>query len=158
MTRGLLSALRPLFAVPRRPASILRNPPATGSPSLTAATRRLSRPAGSGTAPRRAILGWLLFDWACQPFFTLVTTFVFAPYFATALAPNPVEGQALWGYATAAAGLTLGALSPVLGSIADASGPKKPWIALCGIVLVLACAVLWFAAPGASHAIALALL
>jgi MFS transporter, UMF1 family len=107
--------------------------------------------------PRRAIVGWVLFDWACQPFFTLVTTFVFAPYFAAALARNPVAGQALWGYATAAAGLTLAVLSPVLGSIADASGPRKPWIALCGAVFVLASAVLWFAAPGASYGIMLAL-
>jgi MFS-type transporter involved in bile tolerance (Atg22 family) len=52
--------------------------------------------------PRRAVVGWVLFDWACQPFFTLVTTFVFAPYFATALAASPVEGQARWGDATAA--------------------------------------------------------
>jgi UMF1 family MFS transporter len=107
--------------------------------------------------PRRALVGWVLFDWACQPFFTLVTTFVFAPYFASALASSPVEGQALWGYATAAAGLALAALSPVLGSIADASGPKKPWIALCGAVLVVAATALWFAAPGASYGIALAL-
>ena len=107
--------------------------------------------------PRRAIFGWLLFDWACQPFFTLVTTFVFAPYFAATLAPNPVEGQSLWGYATAAAGLALAALSPVLGAIADATGPKKPWIAACGMVLALAAATLWFAAPGAPHAVAIAL-
>ena len=43
-------------------------------------------PAGLDAHPAmasdRAIVGWLLFDWACQPFFTLVTTFVFAPYFA----------------------------------------------------------------------------
>jgi UMF1 family MFS transporter len=108
--------------------------------------------------PRRALVGWVLFDWACQPFFTLVTTFVFAPYFAATLARNPVEGQSLWGYATAAAGLSLAVLSPVLGSIADARGPKKPWIALCGAVLVIACSALWFAAPGAPHAIAIALL
>ena len=81
------------------------------------------------TASRPAILGWLLFDWACQPFFTLVTTFVFAPYFAASLAPDPVTGQSLWGYATAAAGFALAILSPVLGSVADATGPKKPWIA-----------------------------
>jgi len=107
--------------------------------------------------PRRARVGWVLFDWACQPFFTLVTTFVFAPYFAAALAANPVEGQVLWGYATAAAGLTLAALSPMLGSIADASGPKKPWIALCGVVMTVACAGLWFAAPGAAYGVMLAL-
>ncbi len=109
-------------------------------------------------ASRPAILGWLLFDWACQPFFTLVTTFVFAPYFASALAPDAVSGQSLWGYATAAAGLVLAILSPVLGSIADATGPKKPWIAACGLVLVMASFALWYAAPGEPHAIAIALI
>jgi UMF1 family MFS transporter len=104
-----------------------------------------------------ALTGWVLFDWAAQPFFTLVTTFVYAPYFAAALAPNPVAGQALWGYATALAGLALAVLSPALGSIADATGPKKPWIAASGLVLFAACAALWFAAPGAPYAIGLAL-
>jgi UMF1 family MFS transporter len=107
--------------------------------------------------PRRAIVGWLLFDWACQPFFTLVTTFVFAPYFAAALAPDPVVGQSLWGYATAGAGLMLALLSPVLGAVADASGPRKPWIASSGLVLVVCSAALWFAAPGAPAAIPIAL-
>jgi len=109
-------------------------------------------------ASRSAILGWLLFDWACQPFFTLVTTFVFAPYFAASLAPDPVTGQSLWGYATAAAGIALAFLSPVLGSVADATGPKKPWIASCGLVLSVASFALWYAAPGQPHAIAVALL
>jgi UMF1 family MFS transporter len=108
-------------------------------------------------ASRPALLGWLLFDWACQPFFTLVTTFVFAPYFAASLAPDPVTGQSLWGYATAAAGLALAILSPVLGSVADATGPKKPWIAACGFVLFVASFALWYAAPGQPHAIAVAL-
>ncbi len=108
-------------------------------------------------ASRPAILGWLLFDWACQPFFTLVTTFVFAPYFAAALAPDPVTGQSLWGYATATAGFVLAVLSPVLGAVADAGGPKKPWIAGAGLVLVVATAALWWAAPGRPGAIPLAL-
>ena len=29
--------------------------------------------------PRSAVFGWILFDWAAQPYFTLITTFVFAP-------------------------------------------------------------------------------
>jgi len=109
------------------------------------------------SASRPAILGWLLFDWACQPFFTLVTTFVFAPYFAAALAPDPVTGQSLWGYATAAAGFALAILSPVLGSVADATGPKKPWIAACGLVLFVASFALWYAAPGQPNAVPIAL-
>jgi UMF1 family MFS transporter len=106
---------------------------------------------------RGAILGWVLFDWACQPFFTLVTTFVFAPYFATALARDPVQGQSLWAYATAAAGVALALLSPVAGAIADASGPKKPWIAAAGLVLVAAAAALWWAAPGSANGVMIAL-
>jgi MFS transporter, UMF1 family len=131
----------------------------TGSPFPAASASSASdeTAAASGPAGRAAILGWLLFDWACQPFFTLVTTFVFAPYFAAALAPDPVAGQSLWGFATAAAGLALAVLSPVLGSIADATGPKKPWIAACGAVLFVSSCVLWHAAPGAPHAVAVAL-
>jgi MFS transporter, UMF1 family len=102
---------------------------------------------------RRAIVSWLLFDWAAQPVFTLLSTFVFAPYFATAIVGDPVRGQALWGYATAAAGFGLGLLSPVLGSIADATGARKPWIAGSGAVLVLACSSLWIATPGATSGI-----
>src|SRR3954469_15816299 len=127
-----------------------------GSPSPTTT---MSSPAGDDIkgspvmASGRAIFGWLFFDWACQPFFTLVTTFVFAPYFASGLAPDPVTGQSLWGYATATAGLILAFLSPILGSIADATGPKKPWIASCGLVLFIASFGLWFAAPGQAGAI-----
>ena len=80
--------------------------------------------------PRRAaVISWIFFDWAAQPYFTLITTFVFAPYFASCVAPDPAQGQALWGFATAAAGLMIALLSPVLGAIADASGRRKPWIA-----------------------------
>jgi UMF1 family MFS transporter len=99
---------------------------------------------------RRAIVSWLLFDWAAQPVFTLLSTFVFAPYFATAVAGDPVRGQALWGYATAAAGFGLGLLSPILGSIADATGVRKPWIAAAGAVLILACSSLWITTPDAT--------
>ena len=97
---------------------------------------------------RLPIVGWVLFDWAAQPFFTLVTTFVYAPYFAAAVAGDPVEGQALWGYAKAAAGLIIALLSPVLGAIADATGRRKPWIAAFGVLLVVGCAALWFGKPG----------
>jgi len=107
--------------------------------------------------PRRAIAGWVLFDWAAQPFFTLIITFVYAPYFASAIAANPVEGQAMWGFATASAGLVVAALSPVLGSIADAGGRRKPWIAGFGVLLVFGSCMLWFGRPGDASIIPLVL-
>src|SRR5919198_4215703 len=99
--------------------------------------------------PRRAaVISWIFFDWAAQPYFTLITTFVFAPYFANFVAPTPAEGQALWGFAAAAAGFSIALLSPVLGAIADASGRRKPWIAGFGSLLVIGSCLMWFGKPG----------
>jgi UMF1 family MFS transporter len=99
-------------------------------------------------APKRGIWGWMLFDWAQQPFHTLIITFVFAPYFAAAVAPDAARGQELWGYATGIGGLLIALSSPVLGAIADASGPRKPWIFAFSILGVIGCWALWFAVPG----------
>jgi UMF1 family MFS transporter len=98
--------------------------------------------------PRSAVIGWIFFAWAAEPFFTLITTFVFAPYFATHVASDPASGQSLWGFATAAAGLTIALLSPVLGAIADANGRRKPWIAAFGAMLVFGSCLMWFGRPG----------
>ncbi|HMM92773.1 MFS transporter [Bradyrhizobium sp.] len=101
------------------------------------------------TYPRRAaVVSWIFFDWAAQPYFTLITTFVFAPYFASFVASDPASGQALWGFATAAAGLMIALLSPVLGAVADASGRRKPWIAGFGVLLVIGSSLMWFGKPG----------
>lgn len=98
--------------------------------------------------PPSAAVGWMLFDWAAQPYFTLITTFVFAPYFASRVASSPEMGQSMWGFATAAAGLMIALLSPVLGAIADASGRRKPWIAGFGALLVLGSSLMWIGKPG----------
>jgi MFS transporter, UMF1 family len=98
--------------------------------------------------PRAAVVSWIFFDWAAQPYFTLITTFVFAPYFATHVASDPASGQSLWGFATAAAGLMIALMSPVLGAIADASGRRKPWIAAFGALLVIGSFLMWFGRPG----------
>ncbi|HEY6633966.1 MAG TPA: MFS transporter [Rhizobiaceae bacterium] len=101
-------------------------------------------------ASRRGIWGWMLFDWAAQPFFTVVTTFIFGPYFVSRMAADPAAGQAAWGYGIAAAGFAIAILSPVLGSIADQTGPRKPWIAFFAAVKIVCLCMLWFAAPGSS--------
>jgi UMF1 family MFS transporter len=98
--------------------------------------------------PRAAVISWIFFDWAAQPYFTLITTFVFAPYFATHVASDPASGQSLWGFATAAAGLMIALMSPVLGAVADASGRRKPWIAAFGALLVIGSCLMWFGRPG----------
>jgi UMF1 family MFS transporter len=109
------------------------------------------------SVPRRAIVGWVLFDWAAQPYFTLISTFVYAPFFASAIAPDPVRGQSLWGFSAAAAGIVIALLSPVLGAIADATGHRKPWIAGFGALYVVGAMMLWFGRAGDPSTIPLVL-
>jgi UMF1 family MFS transporter len=97
---------------------------------------------------RRGIWGWMLFDWAAQPFFTVVTTFIFGPYFVSRLTEDPVSAQAAWSNMATISSIVIAILSPILGSIADQSGARKPWIAGFAMVKIASLLMLWFAAPG----------
>ena len=110
-----------------------------------AAARSAAAPAG-----KLALFGWVLFDWATQPFYTLVVTFLFAPYFVTGFMADPDRGAALWAYATGIAELIAAALAPVLGAIADTGHRRKPWIAGFSVLLAAGMCGLWLAAPGAT--------
>lgn len=106
---------------------------------------------------RRAVAAWALYDAATQPVFTLLATFVFAPFFVARLMDDPAEGQTLWGLAAGTAGLIVGLATPPLGAIADRTGGRKTWIAGFSVLIVLGASALWFAVPGAPYAVPLAL-
>ncbi|WP_062064600.1 MFS transporter [Cellvibrio sp. OA-2007] len=101
-------------------------------------------------ASKKAIRSWMLFDWAAQPFFTVVITFVFGPYFVSRLAVDPVAGQAAWGYTITIAGVAIALMAPLLGAVADATGARKRWIAFFAVFKIIALFMLWFAAPGST--------
>ncbi|MGB3816031.1 MAG: MFS transporter [Shinella sp.] len=107
---------------------------------------------------RRGIAGWMLFDWAAQPFFTVITTFIFGPYLVSRLTEDHAAGQAAWSYTLSIAGIAIALLAPIMGSIADASGARKPWIAAFAMIKILSLATLWFAAPGSSLPFAMAMI
>ena len=107
-------------------------------------TTRTIRPAGT-----RGIISWCLFDWANSPTPTIVITFIFAPYFARAIAGNEAEGLALWSWGIAVSAFVIAILAPVTGAIADAGGRRKPWVTGFSLIMVVATAALWFCAPDA---------
>ena len=100
-------------------------------------------------APLPARISWMLFDWSVQPFYTLILTFLFAPYFANVVVGDGPKGQSMWGFAAAIAGVFIAVGSPFLGAFADGRGQRKPWIALFSAVLAVAMASLWIATPAA---------
>ncbi len=97
---------------------------------------------------RKGVIGWMMFDWATQPFHTLIITFVFAPYFVAHVAENAVRGQEIWAVAVGVGGVAIALMAPVLGAIADTTGPRKPWILAFSMLGVVGCWLLWFAEPG----------
>jgi UMF1 family MFS transporter len=99
------------------------------------------------TAPRRAQISWCLFDWANSTFPTVIVTFVFAAYFAKAVAANPTEGTTLWGTALSLCGLAIAILGPVIGAIADKRGARKPWLAGFTLLCIFCSSMLWFTQP-----------
>ncbi len=107
---------------------------------------------------RKRIWGWYFFDWASQPYNTLLLTFIFGPYFTATVTANLVadgmaneaaraQAQAYWGWGLAAAGILIAVLAPVLGAIADNSGRKLPWIWLFSLMYFVGSGALWWTAP-----------
>lgn len=110
------------------------------------------------TAKKR-IWGWWFFDWASQPYNTLLLTFIFGPYFAEvarahfAAAGQGVElakasSQAYWTGAQTVTGIIIAILAPVLGVVADGGGRKLPWIWVFSVMYVLGAAMIWSTVPG----------
>lgn len=132
------------------PASDRTTQGARGEMSATVAVA-----AGAPKVGRAGIFGWILFEWSQQPFYSLVTTFLFGPYFVNGFISNPTTGQSLWGLSAAILGILVALLSPIAGAYADASGRRKPWVALSSIFLIGGMAALWYAEPGNSGRIAL---
>ncbi|MDX8346462.1 MFS transporter [Cognatiyoonia sp. IB215446] len=110
---------------------------------------------------KRRIWGWMSFDWASQPFYTLGLTFIFGPYFAvvateyflgTGLDERAADAQAqwVWSLGQTVAGLLIAFSAPFLGAFADNSGRKIPWIAFFSIVYVISTTLLWGLTPDGS--------
>lgn len=95
---------------------------------------------------RRRIWGWFFFDWASQPFATLLLTFIFAPY-VKELMGSGTAAQAAWGWGVGIAGVVIALMAPILGAAADSSGRRMRWIWLFSIMYVIGSAGLWTAAP-----------
>lgn len=110
-------------------------------------------------SPRKRIWGWFFFDWASQPYNTLLLTFIFGPYFAE-IARGYYMGagmdeelakaaaQAYWGYGLTIASIAIAVFAPILGAIADGTGRRMIWIWVFSAFYVVGAFGLWWVAPG----------
>ena len=97
-------------------------------------------------------LSWALFEFARNPYFMLIVTYVFPPYFAQYIVGDPVMGQATVADATAWAGVIGALTAPVLGAMMDKGGRRKPVMAVFVAMLMVSGLSLWFSTPGSVDA------
>ena len=96
---------------------------------------------------KKGLISWCLYDWANSAFPTVITTFVFAAYFAKGVAADEISGTSQWGYALSLSAIAIAIAGPVLGAIADQSGRRKPWIMFFTLLTAIACLSLWWVEP-----------
>ncbi|MGJ0203361.1 MFS transporter [Leucobacter sp. gxy201] len=123
-------------------------------------------------ATRKQVVSWAFWDWATQPFNTVILTFVWVSlylvsdsFLAPEVAAENANGELLcsrtadaataycgglaklsadYGWVTFAAGMLVLLLAPVLGQRADARGNKKRWVVGATAVLALVQFLLFF--------------
>ena len=94
------------------------------------------------------ILAWSLYDFANQPFTTLVITFIYGTFFTKVIADNEIIGTSLWSRAMTITAITVALLSPVMGAYADKSGYRKIFLIFWTYVCVFFTFALYFPIKG----------
>ena len=111
--------------------------------------------------PRKQVISWALWDWANQPFNTVILTFIFTALYLTTEAFLPADLASLpdgdpakeaglaslasgFGLAGTIAGLVILLIAPVLGARSDASGNRKKQLAITSLLVVITMALLYF--------------
>lgn len=132
------------MSLPEQPA-----PDAVAEADLTGAVQ-------TQPVPRKQVFSWALWDWATQPFNSVILTFVWVSLYLVSdsflpddVAAQNADGELVcsraadaataycrglsdlsewYGWITFAAGILVLLLAPVLGQRADAQGTKKRWV------------------------------
>lgn len=107
---------------------------------------------------KKRVWGWMMFDWASQPYNTLLLTFIFGPYFAEIVSDMlmaegmgeelaKAKAQAYWGWGLTVTGLLIAITAPILGAFADSSGHRMMWIKVFSVFYIVGAFGLWWTAP-----------
>ena len=94
------------------------------------------------------VFSWSMYDFANQPFTTLIVTFIYGTFFTTVIAENEIVGTVLWSRGIAITALFVAFLSPIMGAIADKGGYRKLYLIFWTWVSISGALLLWFPSQG----------
>ena len=97
---------------------------------------------------KKTIFSWSMYDFANQPFTTLVVTFIYSTYFTQAIAPDEITGTMLWSRGITITALFVAFLSPLMGAVADQGGYRKVSLIFWTWVCIIGSVMLYYPLPG----------
>ena len=106
--------------------------------------------ADSAQEQKRAVFGWVLYDWANSAFATTIMAAILPVYYSTVAAATlaPSQATAYWGFTTSLAALLAALVGPVLGAVADFKASKKRFLFVFMTLGATATAFLFFVRRG----------
>jgi len=137
-----------------QPTSTAANKVSPISPNYAPET---AAPVAQDAPDRKKVWSWAFYDWAMQPFNTVILTFVFTAMYLVSdrfVDPAVVASEGMeaaqarltsgLGLMTTIAGIAIALVAPVLGQWADVSGKRKAWLAVSTLLQLTAMASLFF--------------
>ena len=96
----------------------------------------------------RTIFSWSIYDFANQPFTTIILTFVYSTFFVDFIATSGELGAVMWGRAVTISSLVIAFLSPIMGAIADNGGYRKKFLIFWTWICIIFSMLLYFPLKG----------
>ena len=94
------------------------------------------------------VFSWSLYDFANQPFTTLIVTFIYGTFFTQVIAENEIVGTLLWSRGITITAIIVALLSPIMGAIADRGGYRKLYLVFWTWVCIIGSVLLWYPIEG----------
>jgi MFS transporter, UMF1 family len=107
----------------------------------------MSKVASTTRANRRATWAWALWDWAEQPYPTIIQTFIFATYITSHAFGNPDANTQLLSVGNVIATVIVALTAPIIGRRSDATGKRKFWLLMNSAGLIVIMALSYFVMP-----------
>ena len=105
---------------------------------------------GVSASNRRAKLAtfsWALWDWAEQPYPTMIQTFIFATYITSSAFGNKDANTSALSIGSIIASVLVAVSAPIFGRRSDDSGKRKFWLLANSAVLIAIMALSYFVIP-----------
>ncbi|MCC6133736.1 MAG: MFS transporter, partial [Acidobacteria bacterium] len=98
---------------------------------------------------KREIFGWAMFDFANSSYTTVVITAIYSGFFTEHIVPPGSKVRdTWWALAIVLSSAAALLLSPLIGSMSDATGRKKRYLMQSAVLCSIATMLLFFVGPG----------